>query len=1065
MLPNLRNFNFWVIFTIDLLIVITAYYISYLIRFEAAATASDMHAFRLTLFWIVSVYPATFVFFKLYNGMWRYTSLFDAVNLLKAVVSATILTMVIVLLLHRFDGISRSVFIINGLLIFLLIGGFRICIRFLLSQNYRLDLSPLFLKGQPKNLLIVGAGSAAEKLIREIQENKCLKYQLIGLVDDDPAKEKLTLHGVPVLGPIDELSGLVIKYDIEEIAIAVPSASMNQMRRIIDACKKTGATYKTLPGIGDLIQGKVTVSKLREVRYEDLLKRSPIELDNDSICKYLTDKCILVTGGAGSIGSGLCYQIAAFSPQNLIILDRNESSLYELVLDIKALFPELNVIPVLAAVQNRERMSRIFSNHRPQVVFHAAAYKHVPMMENHPWEAIFNNVIGSRNVLQLCRRFGVKRCVMVSTDKAVRPTNVMGATKRLVELLTQSYATSNHTRFMAVRFGNVLGSVGSVLPLFKKQIASGGPVTVTDPRMTRFFMTIPEACSLILQSGAYGRGGEIFVLKMGTPVHIDDMARDLISLSGYRVGEDIEIRYTGLRPGEKLYEELITQDEGIRKTQHDDIMVLSVNDGNKNAELEQHIDALVAFAKQGDAEKIKQRLKEIIPEYRLWTESVDSAAKAISNRPTSTTVQPFKENLQPTSSVSGLNHIVTEDRLLLQMLSIDDEHENALPFEALPIPDWEKIIQSALKHNVAALLYLRLKRTGMYEKVPLKIAERLRRIYLYFVKVSMHQQYWVGKLLELLDHHGLPVLVLNGLHINENIYHNIAARPISNLHFLSKTKNLWRKHAIHNQINRIIRLGGLDISINSKMHYPNFDKKIHIQKLWQRAQINSIAHCKIYVPCPEDLLLHLCLKFVYFYQYRFSGIQTLCDIREILYQHGTGLNWNNILAESRKLSMSNAMGLMLILAKDLLNAPISAETILMFGPEDQFSFAKRFALKTIFDENYSYNTLPPHFLDLWESKSLLKKIRALNRFIFSSQSSEINGIKKNHGHDNIFQHILACKTRLTGTMENCVKTTTMMLAKDKELKDQYSQLHQNTLIWEWIYGNSECFEKITSMRK
>jgi FlaA1/EpsC-like NDP-sugar epimerase len=1062
MLPNLRNFNLWVIFTADFLIVSVAYYASYLIRFEAAASPLDIYAFRSTVFWIVSVYPATFVFFKLYSGMWRYTSLFDAINLLKAVVSATIFTMVIVLLLYRFNGFSRSVFIINGLLIFLMIGGFRICIRFLLSKNFRLYLSPLYIKCEPKNLLIVGAGSAAEKLIREIQENKGLKYHVIGLLDDDPAKEKLTLHGVPVLGPIDQLERLTNKYDIEEIAIAIPSASMSQMHRIINTCKKTGAKYKTLPAIGDLIQGKVTVSKLREVHYEDLLKRSSIELDDDSICKYLTDKCILVTGGAGSIGSELCYQIASFSPQNLIILDRNESSLYELVLDIKALFPELNVIPVLAAVQNQERMSHIFSYYLPQVVFHAAAYKHVPMMENHPWEAIFNNVIGSRNVLQLCRRFGVQRCVMVSTDKAVRPTNVMGATKRLVELLTQSYATSNHTRFMAVRFGNVLGSAGSVLPLFKKQIAAGGPVTVTDPRMTRFFMTIAEACSLILQSGAYGRGGEIFVLKMGTPVHIDDMARDLITLSGYHVGEDIEIRYTGLRPGEKLYEELITQDEGICKTQHDDIMVLAVDDSNKMPELEQHIDALVAFAKQGDADKIKQRLKEIIPEYRLWTKNNDSEAKVGSNRSTSTTVQQCKESLQPRSIVSGLNHVGAEDKLLLQILSIDDEHKNTVIFDALPIPDWEKVIQSALKHNVAALLYLRLKRTGMYEKVPLKIAGRLRRIYLYFVKTSMHQQYWVGKLLELLDRHGLPVLVLNGLHINENIYHNIAAKPISNVHFLTSKENLWRKHAIQKQIVRIRRLSGLDINITAKMHYPNFDKKIHIQELWQRAENNNIAHCKINAPCPEDLLLHLCLKFIYFYQYRFSGIQTLCDIREILYQCGTGINWNNILAESRKLTMTNAMGLMLILAKDLLNAPISIETILMFGLKDQLSFAERFALKTIFDENHSYNTLPPRFLYLWESKSFLKKDRTLNKCIFSFQTSES---KKIYGHENIFRYINACKTRLTNTMENCVNKTTMMLVKDKKLKDQYSQLQQNTLIWEWIYGKRDCFEKIVSIRK
>ena len=788
------------------------------------------------------------------------------------------------------------------------------------------------------------------------------------------------------------------------------------------------------------------------MRYEDLLKRSPIELDNDSICKYLTDKCILVTGGAGSIGSELCYQIAAFSPQNLIILDRNESSLYELALDIKALFPELKVISVLAAVQNLERMSQIFSYYRPQVVFHAAAYKHVPMMEEHPWEAIFNNVIGSRTVLELCRRFGVQRCVMVSTDKAVRPTNVMGATKRLVELLIQNYATSNQTRFMAVRFGNVLGSAGSVLPLFKKQIAAGGPVTVTDPKMTRFFMTIPEACSLILQSGAYGKGGEIFVLKMGTPVHIDDMARDLISLSGYRVGEDIKIRYTGLRPGEKLYEELITQDEGIRQTQHDNIMVLTPNDRHKIPELEPHLDALVAFAKQGDAERIKQKLKEIIPEYHLWTKYDDSAAKGAFDKVMSTAAQPFKENLQPAGSVAGLNYVVAEDRLLLQMLSIDEKRENAVTFEALSIPDWERIIQSALKHSVAALLYLRLKRTGKFEKVPLKIAKRLRRLYLYFVKIGMHRQYWVGKLLQLLDHHGLPVLALDGLHMGENIYRNIAARSILSVHFLTTKKNLWHKRAIQNQINRIERLSGLDINITVKMHYPNFDKKIHLQKLWQRAQINRVAHCKIKVLCPEDLLLHLGLKFVYLYQYRFAGIQTLCDIREVIDQHGTGLNWNNILAESRKLSMTNAMGLMLILAKDLLNAPIAAETILMFGSYDQFSLAEQFALKTLFDENHAFKTLPPHFLDLWESSSLFKKVWALNKFIFSAQPARINEI---HCHKNIFQYVHACKTRLTDKMENCVKTTTMMLAKDKEFKEQYSQLQQNTLIWEWIYGKRE----------
>ncbi|MGD9210504.1 MAG: polysaccharide biosynthesis protein [Desulfobacteraceae bacterium] len=1060
MLPNLFRFNLWGILSIDFFLVTIAYYGAYLIRFDGAIEPEQMRIFWATVFWIVPLFIITFAVFRLYSGMWRYTSITDSLDLLKAVVIASSFAIVIILMFNRFDGCSRSVFIINGLLIFLLTGGFRICIRFLFSLPIRYDLLPPRNKFfRSKNLLIVGAGSAGEKLIRELRENKGLAYQIVGLIDDNPQKHNLRLHGVLVLGSLDKLGDLVGKYEVEEIAIAIPSASIRQMRRIIEACKKTPAKYKTLPSMGDIIQGNVTFSQLREVRYEDLLKRAPIDLDNDSICQYLTDKRVLVTGGAGSIGSELCRQIAAFSPNELIILERNESGLHELMLDIKAAFPELNVIPALAAVQNQERMTHIFSCHMPQVVFHAAAYKHVPMMEIHPWEAIFNNVVGSRMVLQHCHRFDVQCCVMVSTDKAVRPTNVMGATKRLVELLTQSYAAMNHTRYMAVRFGNVLGSVGSVLPLFKKQIAVGGPVTVTDPNMTRYFMTIPEACSLILQSGAFGREGEIFVLKMGTPVRIDDMARDLISLSGFQPGEDIEIRYTGLRPGEKLYEELITQGEGIQKTQHEDIMVLSVDGSDVGKDLETHVDELIALAHQGDGGGIKRKLNEIIPEYRPWKDGGTLTSGVNTAQSVLPTGRHSVEAFSSTKAGSCLPLVAVQDRLLLQVLSMTGEKSSRIPFEALPIPDWEKLIQSALKHQVAPLLYLQLKRAKMCERLPLKIDERLRKIYLYSAKTGMRQQYWLGKILHLLMERDLQVLVFNGLHIGENIYHNIAAKPVSDMNLFLSAGSMLCKRPIQKQIDQYMQNSGMDIHISVKIHYPGFEQELHPCSIWQRAQSAEVAGCKVMVPCPEDLLLHLCIKFVCFYQYKFAGIQTLCDIREILHQHGATLDWNIVRNESGKLAMANAVGLTLILAKDLLHAPVAAKAVQMFVSEAQLSFVKRFALQYIFDEKYSHKTLPPHCLELWESESLFNKARALQKLIFTRP---LTVTKKPVYQSNTYRFIHAYKREITCTLGNCAQAVAMLLAKDRQSMDQLRKQQQNTLIWEWIYGKRQFSEKINT---
>jgi len=499
------------------------------------------------------------------------------------------------------------------------LGGYRLGIR-LYYQHKSNSERPFFdASGNSyKRLLIVGAGDASEKLLREIRENRNLRYDVVGLLDDDISRLRKTIHGIPVLGTLNDMEKIAKTSTVDEIVIAIPSASAIEMRRFVECCEKAGLPYKTLPAVSELLDGKVSVNAVREVRYEDLLRREPVHLEQALIGKYLTDKIVMVTGGAGSIGAELCRQIAQFKPAMLILADRSESGLYETELELMARYPDLNTVPVLGPIQYRYLMERVFKKHSPQVVFHAAAYKHVPMMETQPWEAIFNNIVGSQTLLDLCHLHGVDRVVVVSTDKAVRPTNVMGASKRVVELITQIYAREYNSRYMAVRFGNVVGSAGSVLPLFQKQIERGGPVTVTHTEVTRYFMTIPESAQLILQAGAIGRGGEIFVLKMGTPVRIDDMARDLIKMSGLKPDLDIEVKYVGLRPGEKLYEELITEGEGIQETQHEDIMVLNCENGSCLSELNGHIEELVGLAEACDAEGIRKALKRIVPEYSPW---------------------------------------------------------------------------------------------------------------------------------------------------------------------------------------------------------------------------------------------------------------------------------------------------------------------------------------------------------------------------------------------------------------------------------------------------------------
>jgi len=624
MLTQLKNRNFWIVMTIDILLAAGVYYSAYLIRFEGDIPDPFFSKFSQTLWWITAVKIACLFTFDVYKGMWRYTSIQDLKRLLKASVTSSAIIVLFLVIESRFLGYARSVFIIDFILFFLSIAGFRLTIRMYYQGRDRRYFLNAAGSGPERStrILIIGAGDAGEKTLREIIENRQLNYSVIGFIDDAPRKLGRTIHSVPVIGQVSALQDHVAAYRIDEIIIAIPSATGSQMREIVEACKATGVGYKTLPGIGEILDGRVSLKALRDVSFNDLLGRPAVNLDLAGITNLLESKRVLVTGAGGSIGSELCRQIACFNPGEIILYDASEESLYNIEMEFKRNLPQQTVVAVLGGVQNEHLLRRVFKKHPPDVVFHAAAYKHVPLIEQNPWQGVLNNVLGTHCVLKQCVENQTGQFVLVSTDKAVRPTNVMGASKRMCELLVQAYM-GNGTKMMSVRFGNVVGSSGSVIPLFREQIKQGGPVTVTHPDVTRYFMTIPEATQLILQACFLGDDGSIYILEMGTPVKIADMARDLIRLSGKTQDKDIEIEFTGLRPGEKLYEELITEGEGIVPTTHDKIMVLHANDdwnghGNQkkyNQWILDGVDVLYALAREHDGCGIRDKLLDMIPEY------------------------------------------------------------------------------------------------------------------------------------------------------------------------------------------------------------------------------------------------------------------------------------------------------------------------------------------------------------------------------------------------------------------------------------------------------------------
>lgn len=590
----------------DLISVSVVPFLAFFIRFEGNVDARYYDVLFSLLPVIVSVRLSVFYFMGLYNRLWRYASIRELLSIIGAVSLSSLLLATYVYAIGV--NLPRSIGLLAWLLNIIFIGGSRLGIRIL---HYVLQQ----IKGNKKqftNVLIIGAGDAGAMIAREINQRYCDTKKIIGFIDDSNYKKNQKLFGAKVLGKCQDIARVVAENNVVEIIIAMPSVEGNLLRQIVRECKATNCPVKTLPGMYELIDGKVSIQQLRNIDLEDLLRREPIKLDLAQITSYLTNKRVLVTGAGGSIGSELCRQIAKMTPKMITLLGKGENSIYEIERELRGKYPHLVIEAVIADVRDEQRIHSVFSQFKPQVVFHAGAHKHVPLMEAQPAEAVRNNIFGTKTVAEAADRAEVETFVMISTDKAVNPTSVMGATKRVAELIIQNMSKISNTKFVAVRFGNVLGSRGSVIPLFKQQIAQGGPITITHPEMKRYFMTIPEASQLVLQAGALAKGGEVFVLDMGEPVKIVDMATDLIELSGLVPNKDIEIKFSGLRPGEKLFEELLTAEEGTTSTKHQKIFVANIKDVDE----EKLYSGLAKLINESRADEIIRIMTSLVPTYK-----------------------------------------------------------------------------------------------------------------------------------------------------------------------------------------------------------------------------------------------------------------------------------------------------------------------------------------------------------------------------------------------------------------------------------------------------------------
>ena len=595
--------------SLDIISAIIAALVSIYLRFDGNLIPQNylsMLVGQLPFFVMITI--VSFFLFKLYSRVWRYAGSSELLAIVGANFAGAICWFIFSVLVEAV--LPRSIYILTALVLTFFVGGTRLSLR---VYSY-LTSKPQYIQRTQKlnKVLVIGAGDAGAMLAREIERYHSGKRKIIGFIDDDRDKQGKTMFGIRVLGSRYDIEQVVADTDANEIIIAMPSVKGKEIKEIIDVCKNTNCKLTILPGVYEIIEGTVSVNQLRPVEVEDLLGRDPVKLDTKNVSAYITGKVVLITGAGGSIGSEICRQVAKMQPKKMLLLGKGENSIYEISQELSIEYPQIRKVPIIADVRDEERINGIMDYFHPHVVFRAAAHKHVPLMEYQPMEAVRNNVLGTKVVAEAASKNGVETFVMISTDKAVNPTSVMGCTKRVAEMFVQSMNSISETRFAAVRFGNVLGSRGSVIPLFKKQIAKGGPVTVTHPDMKRYFMTIPEASQLVLQAGAMAEGGEVFVLDMGEPVKIYDLARDMITLSGMIPEVDIEIKFTGLRPGEKLFEELLSAEDGTEATQHKKIFTAMIKCVDKT-KLDFQIRRLL---EQTTGDNVVEVLKETVPTYR-----------------------------------------------------------------------------------------------------------------------------------------------------------------------------------------------------------------------------------------------------------------------------------------------------------------------------------------------------------------------------------------------------------------------------------------------------------------
>jgi len=614
----------FIVMCFDFLVSAFSFVLSYLLRLSEIPPYFFTTEFLHKILLVSTLHAVCFYVMGNYKGIWRFSSTHDLIRVIKGVSLAIPVAFLGLFLFNFLQNTPRSIFFIQWFLLIVGLGGGRFAYRLYRDKNLKASSMPLDRKIKT---LVIGAGYAGQQLMRDIHNDIHSEVNVVGFIDDDLNKRGKIIHGVKIFGNVADIYQLANKTGAIQVIVAIPSATRDQMKRIVAACKDTSLQVRTIPKIGDLISGKLQITKLRQVTPSDLLGRDQIELNLHSMSHMIMDKIVLVTGAGGSIGSELCFQIAKFKPTKIICYDMSEFNMYELGFKLSSYESFSKIEYIIGDVRDQNKMESVFEEHRPNVIFHAAAYKHVPMMELNPIEAIKVNVLGTQLLASLADKYRLEKFVLVSTDKAVNPTNVMGTTKRIAEMICQAFQKKSKTKYTVVRFGNVLGSSGSVIPRFQKQIEAGGPITVTHPDILRYFMSIPEAAQLVIQAGALGNGGEILVLDMGEPIKIDDLARQMITLAGLKVGEDIEIEYTGLRPGEKLYEELLADGETTMPTNHDRVRVAKVRDISENL-----FEQVATLMHESSLSCLRTKLKLIVPEYDIPKELVNANVISLVDR-------------------------------------------------------------------------------------------------------------------------------------------------------------------------------------------------------------------------------------------------------------------------------------------------------------------------------------------------------------------------------------------------------------------------------------------------